>query len=787
MLFSYQLLNRFVDLSKYTLKEVIDRLTFSGFEVEDHHPLASATNLVIGQVLSCEPVTGSDHLHSLKVDCGDEGILSIVCGAKNVRTGLKVIVALPGCELKALNTIIKKGVIHGLESNGMCCSLVELGLDKGLLSEKEINGIHELPDDAPVGLKDVLSYLSLNDYVLDVNVLPNRPDCLSYIGLARELASLFSLKFNPLPHFDMSSYPSCFQVISHTDRCPRIDFLGVKDLVPKKETPDYIKAALIASGIRSISPIVDLGNYSMLLTGQPLNMYDASLNPSMTYQVRDDYTGKFITFDKKEVELKPGDLVIYDDKKPVCLAGILAGENESITDSTEAIAIEAACFYHANIRRTALRLGLSSFSQQLFSKSRNPLMIDEALQVTISLLPVFFEKYTIFGYTSFSSLKPQEIKIPFSLEKMNHRLGSHYTQEQVDEVLNNYRIKKDGDFLIPPIDRVDLKEQCDIEEEVFRYFPATFIEPNFAHFPITAGALNAEQKEQRRIREFLVARGLSEILSFTLIDEKMDKFLRVFDNKESYKLLNPMTKYHEIVRSDLLSSMFATIDFNLSHQQDDLALFEISSIDTPTGNHIYLAIGLTGHDYLSDRYQAHNYDFFDLKGLICAILDLLGISSSRYRLAYSQNPSFHPYNSADIYVGKDLVGTFGKLHPEISKKDIYLAEIDLSYLLALKGNKTKFKPYSNYPVVKRDLSLSLGEGTSYSDLLNTIKKANIKHLKDVKLFDIFKDEKTEETYLGISLFLGKEEGTLTDDEITADVETIISTLRAKLGIKLRGE
>ena len=440
--------------------------------------------------------------------------------------------------------------------------------------------------------------------------------------------------------------------------------LRINDVVVKKETPLYIKRTLLASGIRSLSPLVDLGNYSMLLTGQPLNIYDADDNPGDDYIVSDDYQGKFTTFDGKEIDLIPGDLVISDKSSVICLAGIMAGEKASVRPSTRNITIEAACFYHANIRHTSSRLGLSSFSSQLFSKERNPKLITEALAVTISLLPEFLESYELTSYSSFNRSEMTNEPFPFSLEALNARLGSSYTEEEVDEVLAAYRIeKRENGTIIPPLDRVDLKEQCDIDEEVFRYFPATRITPSLKDFPITQGHLSDEQKKKREIRELLVSRGLDEILSFTLISEKEDASIRVFNKNEGFKIINPMTKDHEIVRSDLLPSLIATVDYNKAHQNKNLALFEISPIDTPKGNHLYLSIALCGEKMGRDEYMSRPYDFFDLKGYVYAVLRKIGLTDSRFRIAYSKNEKFHPNCSADIFVGKDLVGTFGQLHP----------------------------------------------------------------------------------------------------------------------------
>ncbi len=790
MLFSYKTLSNPVDLTSVSPEELRNRLTFSGFEVEGMEKLAQASNLVIGCVLTCENHPDSDHLHVLTVDCGRDGIKHIVCGAKNVRKGLRVIVALEGSVLPALGETIKKGKIRGVDSEGMCCSLLELGVNKESLEEDSpsMDGIEELPEDAPVGDHEVLSYLGLDDTILDINVLPNRPDCLSYLGMAREISALLKKPLAPVPSYPLRDLKDNLHVRSKTINCPRIDMLRIDNVVVKKETPLYIRRALLSSGIRSISPMVDLGNYSMLLTGQPLNIYDADDNTDDDYIVSDDYDGEFTCFDGKKIKLQPGDLVISDKERPLCLAGIMAGAAASVRPSTKNICIEAACFYHANIRHTSSRLGLSSFSSQLFSKGRNPKLIEEALSVTIMLLPEFFEQFELVSYSSFNKCEKENRPFVFSRDALNTRLGASYTEEEIDEVLSAYRIKKleDGK-LLAPIDRVDLNEQCDIDEEVFRYFPAEKIQPSLEHFPITQGHLSPAQQKKREIRELLVSRGLDEILSFTLISEKEDESIRVFSDKKGYRIVNPMTKDHEIVRSDLLPSMIDTIDYNKAHQNRNLALFEISPVDTPNGNHLYLSMGLFGEKMGREELLSRPYDFFDMKGLVYAVLNKIGLSESRFRICYSKNGKFHPNCSADLFVGKDLVGTFGQLHPSFYEDRLFVCELDLGYLLALKGMKTKFASFSSFPEVRRDLSFRMNDKVNYALLKKTILHVKDSYVQDVKLFDEFVDKLTGIHYLGISLFLGKEDGTLKDQEITSSIKRITDALKAELGLTLRGE
>lgn len=789
MKFSYNELARLVDLSKTDVDAVVHRLTFAGFEVEGVEKMAEASKLVIGQVLTCVEHPDSDHLHILTVDCGKEGIRDIVCGAPNVRVGLKVILALPGCVLPAIGVTIKPGMIRGKQSDGMCCSLVELGVDKAILSEKQVAGIEELDENAPVGETDVLSYLHLDDVILDINVLPNRPDCLSYLGMAREISSLMNFPLRDVPDFSQIVFDGKEEIHSYSksDRCVRFDLLGLKDLVPQEKTPLDIVRTLEASGIRALSPIVDLGNYVMLLTGQPFNMYDADDLASKNLYAIDDFEGKFKAFDGKEYDLIKGDIVIADDQGPVCLAGIMAGDRAMVQDKTKNVLVEAAIFYHADIRHTSARLGLSSFSSLLFTKGRNPRMIPEALAVLVSVLPRFFKNYKVDGY--FSDLKAELAVKPFyfSIEDMNKRLGCEYTEAEVDEVLKAYRVLKVGDMLTAPIDRVDLNEDCDMQEEVFRYFGSPRVQPSFDHFPLTKGELSFAQKEKRAIREMLIHRGFDEILTYTLISKTQDASIRIFDDKEAYTIQNPMTKDHEVVRLDLVPSLLNCIRYNVSHQHENLKLFEVSAIDHPDGVKTYLAIGLRGADLKMGNSGEEKYDFFYLKGIIEMIFEKLGIPATRYRLSYSKNEKFHPTCSADIFMGKELIGTFGQLHPSFSKDKLFIAELDLGYLLDLKVGPTKFKNFSSHPMVRRDLSVRLNGKADFEQIKKTILRTRGTYVNDVLFFDLFKDPITKAEYLGLTLLLGKEEATLTDAEITDTIDKVVKSLKGELSLSLRGE
>ncbi len=784
MLFSYRLLSEYVDLDGLSPKDVASRLTFSGFEVESLRPVAEASSLVIGQIIEERPHPDSDHLHLLKVDCGPEGILDIVCGAPNARKGLKVIVALPGCDLPAIGETIRVGTIRGIPSHGMCCSLAELGVDRERLDERQLSGIEELPADAPVGERQVLSYLGLDDWILDVNVLPNRPDCLSVFGLARELSSLFERRTRSIP-LPLSLPKSDVEVRSETSACPRFDVLSLTDLVPLEETPVSVRRALEASGIRPLNPIVDLGNYAMLLTGQPVNLYDARQVPNRRYLVREDMAMTFPLFDGRKVDLVAGDLVVTDGERPLCLAGIAAGALGMVTGETKAVDIEMACFYHKNIRHTSARLGLSSFSSQLFCKERNPFLIPECAATILALLPLFFRSWKVVGLSSFSSLEESDRSFPFSLERLNHRLGSDFTMEEVDRVLRNIRVRREGDRLFPPVDRVDLTEQCDIDEEVFRYYPADRIVPSLEHFPVSTGGLHPSQKAVRRLEDLLRDRGYLQSITYTLVDEETDRSIRVFSDGESFRVQNPMTRDHEIVRSDLLPSLLMAVNRNRAKQKNDVRLFEISPLDTPKGECLYLGLAEAGSTYHQDRSGPLPCSYLSMKGTVTQVLSALGLGEGRYQLVPSTNPAFNPLASADVFVGRRKVGTFGFLSPELDKDECVLCELDLGALFTLSSGRTKAKDYPSFAPVRRDLSLRWEEGVSFADIRRVLLRLPDSHISDVHLFDLFVD-KDGSRYLGLSLSLSSDRKALTEKEIAADLEKATGALRDKLGLTLRG-
>ena len=417
-------------------------------------------------------------------------------------------------------------------------------------------------------------------------------------------------------------------------------------------------------------------------------------------------------------------------------------------------------------------------------------MIDESISLCISLLDEFFSSYDIVSLSSFSSLEEKRNEIEFSISDCKKRIGVNYTEEEVEKLFSLYHIgyeKKDDIYhLYPPKYRPDLKESCDIQEELFRFYGSSRVPLNLIDFPVTKGESIKGKDDEDKIRDLLVSRGLYEVVSYTLIDEKMDKEFKVFSSdKESYKVKNPMTKDHEIIRNDILSSLYAVVKYNLSHFNRDFQIFEISDVDIKgEENKKILSIALVGNKVSQDNYHLSLYDFFDIKGLLSAILNRLGIMSNRYSYIRSDNSFFNPYCSADLLFNKKKVGTFGKIHPSMSKDNIFLLELDLSYLISLSGRDVRYKMIDTYPLVRRDLSFYLDKDVSYKEIKEAILKDKTAHLKDVLFFDDFISEDNKR-YIGVSLYMSKEDSSLLEDEINSTLQRAINAVEKKLSLSIR--
>lgn len=793
---SFNLLKKFVDLEGLTPEEIAHRLTFAGVEVESIEKLASGSKLVVGEVIYCENMENSDHLHVTKVNCGPKyGTLDIVCGAPNCRKGLKVIVALDGCVLPG--GTIKKGQIRGHESNGMLCSLLELGVDSKYLNEEQTKGIEELPADAVVGDENVLGLLGLDDVVLDLKLLANRSDMYSLINVAKEINTLFSKPLS-LPKISVKeTFKANFPVASKTEKCPQFSARVVKG-IETKESPKWLKEALRSSGIRSINNIVDIGNYVMLLTGQPLHMYDLDKLEKAELVVRDDIEGEFVALDEKTYLLQKGDICITSNGKVMCLGGVMGSLACAVDENTKNIVIEAANFDYASIRRTSIRLNLSSDSSQRFVKGINPNQYNFVMDLTADLLLSLANAKEVAEVNTYLAKPFEQTKIESSIEYINGRLGTSFSKEQILSALEAAHIKiedKGDNFLaIIPDSRIDITGQADLSEEVIRILGFEHIEAKLPVTELFVGRLEPDLEKKRIVRSYLRGIGLDEVLCYSLMRENEINDFRILNTDNAYRVLNPLTDEHEYVRTNLLPSLMNTLIYNKNHSNDNVAIFEVSDIySIPERKYIHLGIALVGNDLRRYAMSGEPYSYYHIKGVVDSLLNLFNIDEKRTVLERCLINEFHPGKSATLKVDGKALAVFGELHPNTLKKyhldneNVVVLEMDLGVLFNVKTGLKKMEEISRYQSVKRDFAFIFEDKVTSKEVLAEVRKVNRDLIKNVEVFDVYKGSHVLDGHysLAFSVYLNSNEKTLSDKEISQIEEEIIHAISVKFGASLR--
>ena len=762
MKLSLKWLSNFIDLSDLSTDEIIEKMVRCGFEVESVEKLSEGTNLVVGKVIECKDHPNSDHLHVTKTDIGSE-VLDIVCGAPNCRQGLKVIVAKVGAKLPGGE--IKAGNIRGEASNGMLCSLKELGIKEDLLSEDSPsqNGIEELDDRFEVGDTDILDKLGYEDTILDVSVYANRPDCLSMFAMAKEMGAILSKEVK-LPEYEGAANigsKSDFILTSTSKNCPH--FLAkVVNSVTIKESPEWMKQHLRANGVKCINNLVDISNYVMLETGQPLHFYDLRSNPAKEITVRDDYEGTYTALDGIDYTIEKGDLMITSQGKPIGIAGIMGGDNTKILDDTSSLIIEAALFDHAQIRRTANRLGLQTEAAARFSKGLEPLCqnkaVDRAVQLLIELADAKdFEETVEYGKADY---EPYEIRE--SLTHLNALIGKQYTMEEATDVMKrlSFDVRVEGnDFItsIPSYRATDLKIPEDIDEEIVRLTDFDDLTSTLPLMPQTVGRLSSMQKIRRIIRDILNKHGFYDTVNYTLVSGKYIEEALLPSGK-AVELISPLSDARRYVRTSLMNSLLETLSYNLDHYNSNVNIFEISKVYAEGVEEERLGIVLKGNTIEEKiKHLELQADFYVIKGLVMEILNTLGFEMGRIQIKENDldTKHFHPYQSAVLTMGTKVICIFGKLHPTYLKSmklsDVYYAEMILDELAATNPGKVKAPVISKYPSVSRDISLMLKEDVKAADLLSSIKKSGGRLVKSAEVFDVYQGEHIEAGYKSVSL------------------------------------
>ena len=770
------------------VKTLAEDMTRVGNEYDSAEKLINASHLIIGEVIECEEHPDSDHLHVCKVNIGTE-ILDIVCGAPNVRKGLKVIVAQVGAELPG-DFKIKKGMIRGQVSNGMLCALYEIGIDKKFLSEADKNGIAELPDNAPIG-GDPIKFMGLDDGVIDFDLTANRGDLLSVLGMAYEVSAIYDkeVKIPDLSHSEIDEEISNeFETKIETDNCTLFLTKKVKD-VQIGESPDFIKNRLIASGIRPINNVVDISNYVMLELGQPLHFYDAdNLGKKIVVRMANDGE-KLTTLDEQERTLTKDDIAITDGEKAVGLAGVMGGLNTEVENTTKNVIIEAAIFNSVKVRKTSNKI-LRSEASNRFEKGLDPARTYMAIERACNLLEKYAGAKVLKGMLKYDVTNNKEKKIEIEYKLINDVLGTNISNEDIVNAFRRLKFETIANeksvTVIVPTRRIDIEIKEDLIEEVGRIYGVNNIQGKLPVVPMKMGYVD---KTMRKIRHKMCDLGLNETLSYVLINDKdVKKFTT--DEFEPLKLLDPITEERNTLRYSIIPSLYKIYEYNKARENKDVCLFEIGkgfwNKNGEFGENKKICVLMTGKYYNKIGYN-EQINFYDIKGVTEELLDFLGYNG-RYSFVISKQmpKEFHPGQTAEISVNNDIVGIIGRIHPEIEKENVFVMEINLDKLLAKRVGKMKFKEISKFPVIKKDLSILTDKNISSMDLANKIKKSAGKLLIDINVFDLYEGKNIDENKksLAYSLTFGDNNRTLNDDEINAVMDKVIANLE-KEGMELR--
>ena len=770
------------------VKQLAEDMTRVGNEYDSAGKLINATKLIIGEIIECKDHPDSDHLHLCKVDIGKE-VLNIVCGAPNARTGIKVIVALVGAELP--EKTIKKGMIRGQESNGMLCSIAELGLENKFLKPEDKDGIAELGEDAIVG-EDPIKYLGLDDGVIDFELTANRGDLLSILGMAYEIGAIYD---NPVKEVELEHKETgedinkTFSIDIKTDNCKIFLVKKVED-VKIKESPTFIKNRLIASGIRPINNVVDISNYVMLELGQPLHFYDADrLGNKIVVRMAEEGE-KLTTLDDIERDLSSEDIVIADATHGVGLAGVMGGLETEVEENTKNVIIESAIFDSVKVRKTSKKI-LRSEASNRFEKGIDPKRTYIAIERACRLLEKYADGKVVTGIVKYdkTDVKDKEIEIKF--KDVNDVLGTVIPNEEILDVFRKlgftYTSDSEKAIVKVPSRRLDISIKEDLIEEVSRIYGVDNIEGKLPVVPMRKGSYD---KTQREIRNKMISLGLNETLSYILINDKEVRNYTL-DEFEPLKLLDPITEDRNTLRYSMIPSLYKIYEYNNARGQKDISIFEIGKGFYKKGE-VYgedtkLCVLMTGKYLLGIENNKNNVDFYVIKGVAEEIFEYLGYEN-RYSFIKEQMPKeMHPGQSAYINVNGTNVGIIGKIHPNITKEDVYVLEINLDELLQKKVGKMKYKEISKFPSIKKDLAFVVNKNMISKDIEKVIKNAGGSLLTKIEVFDVYQGSNLPEDKKSIaySLTFLDNKKTLTDEEINNIMNKIIENVTTKCNAEIR--
>ena len=773
-----------------TVKEFCAAMTMSGSKVEVATEEGSEIkNVVVGKLLSVVPHENSDHLVVCQVDVGQEQPIQIVTGAPNVKAGDIVPVALCGAELPN-GVKIKKGKLRGVESNGMLCSLGELGLTVHDFPYAIADGIFLIQEDCQIG-QDIHKEIGLNDTSVEFEITSNRPDCLSVTGLAREAAATYHVPLNlKKPTFqgiDGNIQDELQVEIQNKEKCPRYA-AGIVKNVKIAPSPRWMRERLRASGVRPINNLVDITNYVMLEYGQPMHAFDLRYVKDGKIVVRNAAEGETITtLDGVTRTLSPEMLVIADAEKPIAVAGVMGGEYSGIMEDTNTVVFESAYFEPVQVRRTAKKLGMRTDASARYEKGLDPEGCLRTLERAFELVELLGAGEPVRTHIDLDYNEKQRNRIPFDPDWINKFLGTDISREEMCDTMKMLEIEVDGDTCISPSFRIDLERPADLAEEVARIYGYNNI-PSTVIKGVANASLTPKQKFRRTLENATVAVGCYGILTYSFISPKyFDKIALPADSslRKTVVISNPLGEDTSVMRTTTLPSMLETLSLNYKNRNAAVALYEIGKEYLPTAPDKLpeepdrLTIGMYGDDA----------DFFTLKGMVETILETAGLHDCTYKACGTDAPfdeicALHPGRSAVIYAGETPIGYLGEVHPTVQKNyeigtRTYVAKLLIDEMQPLAQTEITYQPLPKFPAITRDLSLVCADEVPVGDLQAAMKKAVGNILEQITLFDVYKGEQIAAGMKSVSfsIRMRSHEGTLTDEQADAAMKRVLKTLK----------
>ncbi|MBQ7789000.1 MAG: phenylalanine--tRNA ligase subunit beta [Clostridia bacterium] len=793
-------LTDYVNVTEVENKAYCDRMTDTGSKVEGFEVLASdIDNVVVGKITKITKHENSDHLQICMLDVGEENDIQIVTGAKNVFEGAVVPVAKAPAKLPG-GVTIKAGKLRGVESNGMLCSIAELNLtthDMPSAIEDGIFILNELEESKSFTLgMDIKEALMLSDDVVEFEITPNRPDCLSVIGLARESAASFEKELkisDPVVKElnDGDKIENYIKVDIESKLCPRYSARVVKN-IKIEPSPLWLRMRLRASGVRPINNIVDITNYVMLEYGQPMHAFDYKCLDGSHIIVRESLEGEqFKSLDDIDHTLKAGMLVISDEKKAVALAGVMGGANSEITDETKTVVFESANFNGTSVRVTSRALGMRTESSSRFEKGIDSEATIPAIQRACELVQLLNAGDVVDGIIDVYPEPKATRTIKLDSEKINKFLGTNIDKSEMVRILRMLTFKVENDTIYVPSYRDDVEGMQDIAEEIARIYGYNEIETTNVVASLTQGERTMRQAYDVKIKDILCGMGLYEINTFSFISPKYYDKIRMPENdkrRKSVVISNPLGEDTSVMRTTSIPSMLEVLNKNSNLKNEEAALFEVSTIYIPNEDITKLpsepkqvVIGMYG-----------NTDFYDMKGVIDALLTACGIKDYKVSAKTDDN-TYHPGRCAQITLDNGVIlGTFGEIHPLVASnysfnKRVYVAELDFEAMLENHVSESSYKPLPKFPALTRDFSFVCDEALEVGTIQDVMKKANVSLLESIKLFDVYRGVQIGEgkKSVSFSVSLRASDRTLNDTEADNAVKKLLKALERELGITLR--